>query len=92
MLECVGSGPAMGTPLGIVRPGGAIGRVSVPHYGAVDLSGPFFYHNVIVGAGPLQYAPTSMNYCQTSWKAVLSLGGCSTVPSTWMGSLVDIEL
>jgi threonine dehydrogenase-like Zn-dependent dehydrogenase len=52
VLECVGAGPAMDTALGIVRPGGAIGRVGVPHYGPVDLSSTLFYHNVIIGGGP----------------------------------------
>jgi threonine dehydrogenase-like Zn-dependent dehydrogenase len=52
VLECVGSGPAMETALGIVRPGGAIGRVGVPHYGPIDVSQSFFYHNVTIAGGP----------------------------------------
>lgn len=52
VLECVGSGPAMDTALGLVRPGGAIGRVGVPHYGPVDLSTMPFYHNITVAGGP----------------------------------------
>lgn len=52
VLECVGNEQAVAAALGSVRPGGAIGRVGVPHYGAVDLSGPFFYHNAIIGGGP----------------------------------------
>lgn len=52
VLECVGAAPAMDTALGIVRPGGAIGRVGVPHYGPIDTSGPVFFHNVTVGGGP----------------------------------------
>jgi threonine dehydrogenase-like Zn-dependent dehydrogenase len=52
VLECVGAGPAMDTALGIVRPGGAIGRVGVPHYGPVDVSQSIFYHNVTIGGGP----------------------------------------
>jgi threonine dehydrogenase-like Zn-dependent dehydrogenase len=52
VLECVGSAQAMATALGIVRPGGAIGRVGVPHYGPIDLSAAPFYHNVIVAGGP----------------------------------------
>ena len=42
----------MDTALGIVRPGGAIGRVGVPHYGPIDLSTAPFYHKVIVAGGP----------------------------------------
>ncbi len=52
VLECVGSEPAIAAALGIVRPGGAIGRVGVPHYGSVDLSGTLFYQNVTIGGGP----------------------------------------
>ena len=52
VLECVGSEEAMKTALGIVRPGGAIGRVGVPHYGPMDLSKAPFYQNVIVAGGP----------------------------------------
>ena len=52
VLECVGSAQAIETALGVVRPGGAIGRVGVPHYGPVDLSAGPFYHNVTVSGGP----------------------------------------
>jgi threonine dehydrogenase-like Zn-dependent dehydrogenase len=52
VLECVGSADAINTALGIVRPGGAIGRVGVPHYGPTDLSKAPFYQNVIVAGGP----------------------------------------
>lgn len=52
VLECVGSEEAMKTALGVVRPGGAIGRVGVPHYGPIDLSKAPFYQNVIVAGGP----------------------------------------
>lgn len=52
VLECVGAEQAITTSLGIVRAGGAIGRVGVPHYGPQDLSGPFFYHNVAIAGGP----------------------------------------
>jgi threonine dehydrogenase-like Zn-dependent dehydrogenase len=52
VLECVGSSPAMETALGIVRPGGAIGRVGVPHYGPLDASSSLFFHNVSIAGGP----------------------------------------
>jgi threonine dehydrogenase-like Zn-dependent dehydrogenase len=52
VLECVGSADAIHTALGIVRPGGAIGRVGVPHYGPTDLSKAPFYQNVIIAGGP----------------------------------------
>jgi threonine dehydrogenase-like Zn-dependent dehydrogenase len=54
VLECVGSAQAMETALGIVRPGGAIGRVGVPHYAPIDGNGTFF-QNIIIAGGP---APT----------------------------------
>ena len=54
VLECVGSGQAMDTALGIVRTGGAIGRVGVPHYAPVDGNGTFF-RNITISGGP---APT----------------------------------
>lgn len=52
VLECVGTGEAMQTAIDIARPGGAVGRVGVPHYEATPASGPAFYHNIIVGGGP----------------------------------------
>jgi threonine dehydrogenase-like Zn-dependent dehydrogenase len=54
VLECVGSGQAMDTALGIVRTGGAIGRVGVPHYAPIDGNGTFF-RNITIAGGP---APT----------------------------------
>jgi threonine dehydrogenase-like Zn-dependent dehydrogenase len=52
VLECVGTGQAIATSMGIVRPGGAVGRVGVPHYDAIPGAQPMFYHNVIVAGGP----------------------------------------
>lgn len=51
VLECVGTGEAMQTALDIARPGGAIGRVGVPHYSAISPEQTFF-KNLIVGGGP----------------------------------------
>lgn len=55
VLECVGTDKAMDTAVSVVRPGGAIGRVGVPHYEAIPQSLTAFYKNVTVGGGP---APT----------------------------------
>jgi len=55
VLECVGTEQSMDTSMGIVRPGGAVGRVGVPHYEAIKGAQPMFYDNVVVGGGP---APT----------------------------------
>jgi threonine dehydrogenase-like Zn-dependent dehydrogenase len=52
VLECVGTEQAIGTALDIVRDGGAVGRVGVPHYETVPSAKNTFYNNVIVGGGP----------------------------------------
>src|SRR3954468_6190975 len=52
VLECVGTEQAMDTSMGIVRAGGAVGRVGVPHYEAIKGAQQMFYRNVIVGGGP----------------------------------------
>ena len=52
VLECVGTGDSMLTAVEIARPGGAVGRVGVPHYEAIPAAQPMFYKNVIVGGGP----------------------------------------
>jgi threonine dehydrogenase-like Zn-dependent dehydrogenase len=52
VLECVGTGDAMRTAVEIARPGGAVGRVGVPHYEAIPAAGPAFYSNITVGGGP----------------------------------------
>jgi hypothetical protein len=52
VLECVGTEQAMDTSMGVVRLGGAVGRVGVPHYEAIKGAQQMFYRNVIVGGGP----------------------------------------
>ena len=52
VLECVGTEQAMRTAVGIVRPGGAVGRVGVPHYDAIPASEEMFYDNITVSGGP----------------------------------------
>jgi threonine dehydrogenase-like Zn-dependent dehydrogenase len=52
ILECVGSGESIRTSVNIVRPGGAIGRVGVPHYEAIPAAETAFYYNVTVSGGP----------------------------------------
>jgi threonine dehydrogenase-like Zn-dependent dehydrogenase len=56
VLECVGSeqamATAMATAMAITRPGGAVGRVGVPHYEATPASQPAFYSNLTVSGGP----------------------------------------
>jgi threonine dehydrogenase-like Zn-dependent dehydrogenase len=52
VLECVGTEHSVLTAVEIARPGGAIGRVGVPHYPAIPQAQPLFYKNVKVGGGP----------------------------------------
>lgn len=52
VLECVGTEQAMLTAVSIARPGGAVGRVGVPHYEAIPLAQPTFYNNITVSGGP----------------------------------------
>src|SRR4051812_38165321 len=52
VLEAVGTEQSTQTSVEIVRPGGAVGRVGVPHYDAIPLAQPMFYKNVKVGGGP----------------------------------------
>lgn len=52
VLECVGSEPAIATAMSVVRPGGAVGRVGVPHYLSVPAADQMFYDNVSVSGGP----------------------------------------
>ena len=52
VLECVGTGQSLATGLGIVRAGGAIGRVGVPHYDVIPDAPGAFYRNVAIAGGP----------------------------------------
>lgn len=52
VLECVGADQAMRTAIAIARPGGAVGRVGVPHYEMIPAAQQTFYDNVTVSGGP----------------------------------------
>jgi threonine dehydrogenase-like Zn-dependent dehydrogenase len=52
VLECVGSNQAMLTSIEIARPGGAVGRVGVPHYETIPAGQLGFFKNVSVAGGP----------------------------------------
>ena len=52
VLECVGYEQSMLTALGIVRPGGAVGRVGVPQHETLPASGPTFFENITISGGP----------------------------------------
>jgi threonine dehydrogenase-like Zn-dependent dehydrogenase len=52
VLECVGHDLSVQTALGIVRPGGAVGRVGVPQHEHIPTRMSTFYDNVTIGGGP----------------------------------------
>jgi alcohol dehydrogenase len=52
VLECVGAGSALETAAEVVRPGGSIGYVGVPHVGSPDFLEPLFRSNASFTGGP----------------------------------------
>lgn len=52
VLECVGTDLSMQTSMNIARPGGAIGRVGVPHNVNIPAANPTFFKNLIIAGGP----------------------------------------
>jgi len=52
VLECVGLEQSELTAIQIARPGGAVGRVGVPHDETMPASQPAFYNNISVSGGP----------------------------------------
>jgi threonine dehydrogenase-like Zn-dependent dehydrogenase len=52
VLECVGTEDSTQTSVEIARPGGAVGRVGLPHYDAIPEAQPSFFRNITVGGGP----------------------------------------
>ncbi|MCZ7554445.1 MAG: alcohol dehydrogenase catalytic domain-containing protein [Anaerolineales bacterium] len=51
VLECVGTNQSMQTALSIARPGGAIGRVGVPHDVNIPAASPTFFSNLTISGG-----------------------------------------
>ncbi|MBW3093628.1 zinc-dependent alcohol dehydrogenase family protein [Bifidobacterium sp. 82T10] len=51
VLECVGSAQSFDTAMGLVRAGGVIGRVGLPHYAEIGAEGTFG-RNIGVKGGP----------------------------------------
>jgi threonine dehydrogenase-like Zn-dependent dehydrogenase len=51
-LECVGHDLSMQTALGIVRPGGAVGRVGVPQHEQIPTTRQTFFENITISGGP----------------------------------------
>lgn len=52
VLECVGHGQSTETALGIVRAGGAVGRVGVPQLETIPAATQTFFRNVTIAGGP----------------------------------------
>ena len=52
VLECVGHDLSMTTALGIVRAGGAVGRVGVPQHEQIPTTRATFFANVTISGGP----------------------------------------
>lgn len=52
VLESVGTEQSMLTAVNITRPGGAIGRVGVPHYPTAPAWEPTFFKNITISGGP----------------------------------------
>jgi threonine dehydrogenase-like Zn-dependent dehydrogenase len=52
VVEGVGSKQSMETAMQIVRPGGAVGRLGVPHYDVVPETHRTFFQNLTVSGGP----------------------------------------
>jgi threonine dehydrogenase-like Zn-dependent dehydrogenase len=52
VLESVGTEQSMLTAVNIARPGGAVGRVGVPHYPGIPAWEPTFYKNITISGGP----------------------------------------
>ena len=77
VLECVGLEQAVYTAISIARPGGAVGRVGVPHYEAIPGSEPSFTRTSRSPAGPRPRARTSTSSCLT-----FSKGG--SIPAAYL--------
>src|SRR5258708_11090905 len=56
-LECVGHTASMVTALGIVRPGGAVGRVGVPQHEEIPTTKKTFFDNISIAGGPAPARP-----------------------------------
>jgi threonine dehydrogenase-like Zn-dependent dehydrogenase len=82
VLECVGNQSAMETAIGIARPGGAVGRVGVPHYPGIPPE-QSFYSNITVSGGPAPVRAYIEDLLPTSSPAESSQVACSTEPLAW---------
>lgn len=84
VLECVGAQSALETAAQIVRPGGSIGYVGVPHLEDPEFINEMFYKNVSLEGGP---APVR-EYLEELMKDVLQ---GTLDPSPVLDKTVDLE-
>ena len=72
-LECVGTGQAMDTALGIARPGSMVGYVGVPH--GVELDGEkLFFAHVHLHGGPAPVRRCLPNLIELVWNRKINPG------------------
>jgi len=76
VLGCVGTEQAINTAVEIARPGGAVGRVGVPHYPGVPPENTFAGMSLSAAALHL-CGLTLMNFCLMCWRAVSTPGASS---------------
>lgn len=84
VLECVGAESSLETAAQIVRPGGNIGYVGVPHIESADFINQMFFKNVSFEGGP---APVR-NYLEELMEDVLQ---GTLDPSPVLDKTVDLE-
>jgi threonine dehydrogenase-like Zn-dependent dehydrogenase len=88
VLECVGAEQAMRTALSIVRPGGAVGRVGVPHYEGIPSTRRCSTTTSALAAVPLRSARISRSFSRMSFQAGSNPAASSTGSSDWTRSLM----
>ena len=79
--ECVGTRQALETAFGVVRDGGVVSRVGVPHYTEGPVGFDMVMRNLTLTGGTVPAGPTSSSCCPTCSSARSSPASCSTAPS-----------
>jgi len=92
VLECVGTEQAMRTAVDIVRPGGTVGRVGVPHYEAIPPRRRCSTTTSVLVAAPLRSAHMPRSCSRTSLRAKSNPAASSTGSSASTGCRTGTEL